>query len=179
MAAHGLSEYDADLLVRLLAGGADYFEAMIAAGAPAKAASNWLQGEVRRRLKDLGAEDVAQVPVPPAALAELVILADRGVVSSTVAKDVLDRMWISGRSAPAIIEAEGLGQIGDEAALADLVAGVIARHAGAVAQYRAGRTNTFGFLVGQAMKASEGKANPKVVSDLLRKLLASASEPPA
>jgi aspartyl-tRNA(Asn)/glutamyl-tRNA(Gln) amidotransferase subunit B len=170
MAAHGLSEYDADLLVRLLAGGADYFEAMIAAGAPAKAASNWLQGEVRRRLKDLGAEDVAQVPVPPAALAELVILADRGVVSSTVAKDVLDRMWISGRSAPAIIEAEGLGQIGDEAALADL---------GAVAQYRAGRTNTFGFLVGQAMKASEGKANPKVVSDLLRKLLASASEPPA
>jgi aspartyl-tRNA(Asn)/glutamyl-tRNA(Gln) amidotransferase subunit B len=179
MAAHGLSEYDADLLVRLLAGGADYFEAMIAAGAPAKAASNWLQGEVRRRLKDRGADDVAEVPIQPAALAELVIFADRGVVSSTVAKDVLDRMWTSGRSAQAIIEAEGLGQIGDEAALTNLVAGVIVRHADAVAQYRAGRTNTFGFLVGQVMKASEGKANPKVVGDLLRKLLAAGNEPSA
>jgi aspartyl-tRNA(Asn)/glutamyl-tRNA(Gln) amidotransferase subunit B len=177
MATHGLSDYDADLLVRLLTGGADYFEAMIAAGAPAKAASNWIQGEVRRRLKELGADDVAQVPVPPAALAQLVQLADRGVVSSTVAKEVLDRMWVSGRSAEAIIEAEGLGQIGDEGALADLVAGVIARHPDAVGQYRAGRTNTFGFLVGQAMKASEGKANPKVVGDLLRKLLAAGNDP--
>ena len=177
MTSYGLSDYDADLLVRLLAGGADYFEAMIAAGAPAKAASNWLQGEVRRRLKDLGADDIAQVPVRPEALAELVVLADRGVVSSTVAKEVLDKMWVSGRSAQAIIEAEGLSQIGDEAALTELVAGVIARHGDAVAQYRAGRANTFGFLVGQVMKASEGKANPKVVGDLLRKLLASSGEP--
>jgi aspartyl-tRNA(Asn)/glutamyl-tRNA(Gln) amidotransferase subunit B len=115
--------------------------------------------------------------VPPAALAELVVLADRGVVSSTVAKEILDKMWVSDRSAQAIIDAEGLGQIGDETALTDLVADVIARHADAVAQYRAGRTNTFGFLVGQVMKASEGKANPKVVGDLLRKLLASSSEP--
>jgi aspartyl-tRNA(Asn)/glutamyl-tRNA(Gln) amidotransferase subunit B len=177
VAAYGLSDYDADLLVRLLAGGADYFEAMLAAGAPAKAASNWLQGEIRRRLKELGVDDVAQVPVAPTALAELVVLADRGVVSSTVAKDVLDRMWVSGRSAASIIEAEGLGQIGDEAALTDLAAGVIAGHPDAVAQYRAGRTNTFGFLVGQVMKASEGKANPKVVSDLLRKLIAAGNEP--
>ncbi len=177
MAAYGLSDYDADLLVRLMTGGADYFEAMIAAGAPAKAASNWLQGEIRRRLKELGTDSLAEVPVPAPALAELVVLADRSVVSSTVAKDVLDRMWTSGRSAAAIIEAEGLGQIGDESALTDLVAAVIARNPDAVAQYRAGRTNTFGFLVGQAMKASEGKANPKVVGDVLRKLLASGSEP--
>jgi aspartyl-tRNA(Asn)/glutamyl-tRNA(Gln) amidotransferase subunit B len=178
MAAYGLTEYDADLLVRLLTGGADYFEAMVAAGAPAKAASNWLQGEVRRRLKDLGVDDVAQVPLSPAALAELVVLADRGVVSSTVAKDVLDKMWVTGRSAQTIIDAEGLGQIGDEAALADLVAEVIAAHPDAVAQYRAGRTNTFGFLVGQVMRASGGKADPKVASALLRKLVAESGEAP-
>jgi aspartyl-tRNA(Asn)/glutamyl-tRNA(Gln) amidotransferase subunit B len=172
MRDYGLPEYDADLLVRLLAGGADYFEGMVAAGAPAKAASNWLQGEVRRRLKDLGVDDVAHVPVAPPALAELVVLADRGIVSSTVAKDVLDKMWLTGRSAGAIIDAEGLGQIGDESALSALVADVLAQHADAVAQYRAGRTNTFGFLVGQVMRTSGGKANPKVVSDLLRKLLA-------
>jgi aspartyl-tRNA(Asn)/glutamyl-tRNA(Gln) amidotransferase subunit B len=172
MRDYGLPEYDADLLVRLLAGGADYFEGMVAAGAPAKAASNWLQGEVRRRLKDLGVDDVAQVPVAPPALAELVVLADRGIVSSTVAKDVLEKMWLTGHSAGAIIDAEGLGQIGDESALSALVADVLAQHADAVAQYRAGRTNTFGFLVGQVMRTSGGKANPKVVSDLLRKLLA-------
>jgi len=171
IAVHGLTDYDADLLVGLLSGGADYFEAMIAAGAPAKAASNWLQGEVRRRLKDLGVDDMARVPVPAEALAELAVLTDRGVVSSTVAKDVFDKMWTSGRRAAAIIEEEGLGQIGDEAALADLVATVIARHAEAVAQYRAGRTNTFGFLVGQAMKASQGKANPQVVGEMLKKAL--------
>jgi aspartyl-tRNA(Asn)/glutamyl-tRNA(Gln) amidotransferase subunit B len=176
IAAYGLTEYDADLLVRLLTGGADYFEAMVAAGAPAKAASNWLQGEIRRRLKDLGVDDVRQVPLPPAALAELVVLADRGVVSSTVAKDVLDKMWVTGRSAQTIIDAEGLAQIGDEAALADLVAGVIAAHPDAVAQYRAGRTNTFGFLVGQVMRASGGKADPKVASALLRKLVAESGE---
>ncbi|MNC98096.1 Aspartyl/glutamyl-tRNA(Asn/Gln) amidotransferase subunit B [compost metagenome] len=69
-----------------------------------------------------------------------------------------------------------MGQIGDEAALTDLAAAVLARHPDAVAQYRAGRTNTFGFLVGQVMKASEGKANPKVVGDLLRGLLASSDD---
>jgi aspartyl-tRNA(Asn)/glutamyl-tRNA(Gln) amidotransferase subunit B len=171
MSSYGLSEYDADLLVRLITGGADYFEATVAAGAPAKAAGNWMQGEVRRRLKDLGGDDMARVPVPPAALAELVLLADRGVISSTVAKEVFDRMWATGRSAADIVEAEGLGQIGDERALAAVVAGVLRDQADAVAQYRAGRTNTFGFLVGQVMKASGGKANPKVVSGLLKRAL--------
>jgi aspartyl-tRNA(Asn)/glutamyl-tRNA(Gln) amidotransferase subunit B len=168
MSAYGLGEYDADLLVRLLAGGADYFEAMVAAGAPAKAAGNWMQGEVRRRLKDLGADDMAQVPVPATALAELVVLAEKGVISSTVAKEVFEKMWTTGRSAQAIVDAEGLGQIGDESALASLISEVLAENPDAVAQYRAGRTNTFGFLVGQVMKRSGGKANPKVVSGLLK-----------
>jgi aspartyl-tRNA(Asn)/glutamyl-tRNA(Gln) amidotransferase subunit B len=171
MAAHGLSSYDANLLVRLISGGADYFEAAVAAGAPAKAVSNWLQGEVRRRLKELGSEEMAAVPVAPAALAELIALVEANTISSTVAKDVFDKMWTTGRLATAIVEAEGLAQIGDESALKALIAEVVTAHPDAVAQYHAGRTNTFGFLVGQVMKQTGGKANPKVVGQLLKAAL--------
>jgi aspartyl-tRNA(Asn)/glutamyl-tRNA(Gln) amidotransferase subunit B len=171
MAAHGLGEYDADLLVRLIKGGADYFESLVAAGASAKAASNWIQGEIRRRLKDLGAEDMAVVEVSPEALAELIVLGERGVVSSTVAKDIFEKMWGTGRSAQSIVDADGLAQIGDTSALEALVRQVLEQNADAVAQYRAGRTNTLGFMVGQVMKASQGKANPKVVSDLFKAAL--------
>jgi aspartyl-tRNA(Asn)/glutamyl-tRNA(Gln) amidotransferase subunit B len=169
--SHGLSDYDANLLVHLIAGGADYFEAAVAAGASAKAVSNWIQGEIRRRLKDLGADDMAQVSVRPAALAELVGLTESNVISSTVAKDVFDKMWTTGTGAKAIVDAEGLAQIGDEAALAAMVAAVVAENPDAIAQIRAGRNNPFGFLVGQVMKATGGKANPKVVSQLLKQAI--------
>jgi aspartyl-tRNA(Asn)/glutamyl-tRNA(Gln) amidotransferase subunit B len=171
VATHGLSEYDADVLVRTVAGAADYFEAMVGAGAPAKAAGNWIQGDVRRRLKEAGSDSMSDVPVDAGRLAELVALTDRGVVSSTVAKGVLDKMWTSGRRAADIISSEGLDQIGDESQLAALIAAVIEQHPDPVAQYRGGRTHTFGFLVGQVMKASQGKANPKVVSEMLKKVL--------
>jgi aspartyl-tRNA(Asn)/glutamyl-tRNA(Gln) amidotransferase subunit B len=167
----GLSEYDADVIVRGVAGGADYFEAVVAAGAPPKAAANWMQGEIRRRLKDLDAADMSVVPVTAGQLAELLSLTERGTVSSTVAKDVFDRMWSSGGRASDIIERERLAQVGDESHLAALVAQVLAAQAEAVAQYRSGRTNILGFLVGQVMKASSGKANPKVVNDLVKKAL--------
>ncbi len=174
VSAYGLSEYDADVIVRL-EGAADYFERMVAAGATPKAAGNWVQGEVRRKLKEIGKEDVRDVPVAPDALAGLLSLLDRGVVSSTVAKDVFEKMWATGRSAQAIVDAEGLGQIGDESAMQALVAQVLAQHADAAAQFHAGKTTILGFLVGQVMKASDGKANPKVVSELIRRALA----PPA
>ena len=173
MDVYGLGDYDADLLVRLIVGGADYFEAMVAAGAPAKLASNWMQGEVRRRLKDAGADDMVHVPVPAARLAELIVLGDKGTVSSTVAKEVFDRMWNTGRGAGEIIDADGLAQSDDTTAMAAIVAEVLAANPEAVAQFRAGRAATFGFLVGQAMKASQGKGNPKVLNDLLKKALAS------
>ncbi|MCC7044284.1 MAG: Asp-tRNA(Asn)/Glu-tRNA(Gln) amidotransferase subunit GatB [Acidobacteria bacterium] len=172
MAAHGLTDYDADLLVRLIIGGADYFEQTVAAGAPAKAASNWMQGEIRRRLKDLGEDNMASVPVRPAALAELIGLTERNVLSSTVAKEVFDKMWATGRGAQAIVDEEGLAQTGDESAIVALVTAVIEENPDAVAQFRKGRTNIVGFLVGQVIKKSQGKANPKVVSDLMRRQLA-------
>ena len=171
IATHRLSDYDADLLVRLIQGGADYFEALVDAGAPAKAASNWIQGELRRRLKDLGSDSMASIVVPAAALAELIGLTERNVISSTVAKDVFEKMWTTGARATEIVEREGLAQTGDTDAIAALVAAVISENPDPVAQYQSGRTNILGFLVGQVIKRSQGKANPKVVNELMRAAL--------
>ena len=171
MSAYGLSPYDADVIVRF-PGAAEYFEAMVRAGAAAKAAGNWIQGEVRRKLKEAGAETMSAVAVAAEALAELVGLTERGAISSSVAKEVFEKMWATGRRAQEIVDAEGLGQIGDEAALSAIVTDVLGRHPDPVAQFRAGRTAALGFLVGQVMKASGGKANPKLVNELLKKALA-------
>jgi aspartyl-tRNA(Asn)/glutamyl-tRNA(Gln) amidotransferase subunit B len=168
--AYGLTPYDADVIVRLSKAPA-YFEAMVKAGASAKAASNWIQGEVRRKLKEAGADDLGGVPFEPAALAELVVLAERGVISSSAAKGVFEKMWTTGARAQAIVDAEGLAQIGDEAALTAAVVDVLAKNPDAVAQIRAGRNNALGFLVGQVMKATGGNANPKLVNELIRKNL--------
>ncbi len=168
MQTYGLSAYDADVLGRLIPGAATYFEASVRAGAVAKTASNWIQGEVRRLLKDAGRESVADAPVSPDALAELTTLVDTQVISTSVAKEVFEEMWTTGASARAIVDARGLAQIGDASALLALVDGVIAAHPGPVEQYRSGKKQTFGFLVGAVMKASGGKANPASVSDILR-----------
>ena len=159
VAAYGLSDYDADVLVRLMPARADYFEAMVAAGAPAKAASNWIQGEVRRKLKDLGARrhgaraDLGRTRSPSSSRSP-----SAASISSTVAKDVFETMWTTGRRAQAIVDAEGLAQIGDESALAALVADVARRQPGRRSRSSApARRTTFGFLVGQVMKASGGQ----------------------
>jgi aspartyl-tRNA(Asn)/glutamyl-tRNA(Gln) amidotransferase subunit B len=168
VAQYGLSVYDADVLARLIPGAAEYFEATVAAGASAKTAGNWIQGEIRRKLKEVNEDSVTAVPFAPAALAELVALVDAQVISSSGAKEVFEEMWASGASARAIVDARGLAQTSDVDALTAIVDDVIAANPGPVAEYRAGRTKTFGFLVGSVMKASKGKANPAVVSDILR-----------
>ncbi len=171
VAAFGLSEYDAKQLVYVIPGGADYLELAVNAGGSAKANTNWILGEVRRKLKDAGREDMSACAVTPGALAELTHLTERDVISSTVAKDVFEKMWATGRGAKAIVEAEGLAQVGDTDALGAAVAEVLAANPDAVTQYRAGKTNAFGFLVGQAMKSMKGKANPKVINELLKAAL--------
>jgi aspartyl-tRNA(Asn)/glutamyl-tRNA(Gln) amidotransferase subunit B len=167
--AYGLSAYDAEVLVRLIPGGADYFEESVRAGAAPKSASNWIQGELRRQLKADGLDHASASRIPPAALAELAAITDRGDVSSSAAKEVFGKMWSSGRSAADIVRADGLAQIGDEAALAAVVKQVLAANPEAIAQARGGKTNVVGFLVGQVMKASEGRANPKVAGELIRR----------
>jgi aspartyl-tRNA(Asn)/glutamyl-tRNA(Gln) amidotransferase subunit B len=166
---YALPEYDAAQLTETRAT-ADFFEAAVAAGAPPKQTSNWMMGELARALKESGAA-LAASPVSPARLAGLLLLVERGVVSGSAAKTVFDRMAATGRDAGDIIATDGLAQIDDADAIAKLIDTVIAANPGPVAQYRAGKEATFGFLVGQVMRAAKGKANPAQVNALLKKAL--------
>jgi aspartyl-tRNA(Asn)/glutamyl-tRNA(Gln) amidotransferase subunit B len=172
VAAYGLPEYDAGVLTQSPAL-ADYFEQVAAASKSPKAASNWVMGELLRTLKDR-TMTIAEVPLTPAALAGLIALVEKGAISSSIAKDVFTKMFETGRGAEEIVASEGLAQIGDESALLGIVRDVISQHADAVAQFRAGKQQTFGFLVGQVMKGSRGKANPKLANELLRRELDNA-----
>ena len=169
VAAYGLPDYDAGVLTSS-AGLADYFEKAASGSGNPKAASNWVMGELLRTMKDRGV-DIAQVPLAPAALAGLIALVDKGTISSSIAKDVFAKMYDSGRSADDIVAAEGLAQNSDEGALLAIVRDVIEKNADAAAQFRAGQQKTFGFLVGQVMKGSGGKANPKLANELLKREL--------
>jgi aspartyl-tRNA(Asn)/glutamyl-tRNA(Gln) amidotransferase subunit B len=169
VADYGIPEYDAGVLTQSAAL-ADYFEHTVAATPNAKAASNWIMGELSRVMKERGL-DVAHAPVAPRGLAALIGLIDKGTISSAMAKDVFARMIESGRSPEEIVQSEGLAQIGDESAIVEAIRDVLTRNADAAAQYRAGKQQTFGFLVGQVMKATKGKANPKLANELLRREL--------
>jgi len=166
---YGIPTYDADLLTETR-GLADYFEQVARQSGNAKAASNWIMGELLRTMKER-AIAIEQVPLTPAALSGLVQAVDRGAISNSVAKDVFAKMFDSGRTADDVIAADGLAQIGDTDALIGIVRDAIAANPDAVAQIRKGRNNAFGFLVGHVMKASAGKANPKIVTELLKKEL--------
>ena len=166
---YALPEYDAHQLTQSRAL-SDYFESAVAAGAPAKPASNWIMGELARTLKAHGA-DIARSPLGADRLAGLIALVEKGTISGSMAKDIFEKMYATGRTAIAIVEAEGLAQIDDESQIAALIGEVVAANADAVAQYRGGKASTFGFLVGQVMKAARGKANPKRVNELLKQTL--------
>ena len=168
---YAIPDYDAGVLTQSAAL-ADYFEAVASTAGNPKAASNWVMGELLRTLKERDV-DVAQVPVSPGALAGLIALVDKGTISSSVAKDVFAKMYDSGRSADEIVAAEGLAQTSDQDALLRIVRDVLAKNGDAVAQVRAGKNNAFGFLVGQAMKASKGTGNPRIINDLLKRELES------
>jgi len=172
-AMHGLAESDAVTLT--LQGLDGYFEAAVGAGADAKAARNWLLGAVRAAMNDLGIDGVPalEARLPPERLAGLLALVETGSISGTIAKDVFAKMIASGRPAGEIVAAEGLAQIDDEGAIDARIAEVLAANADAVAQIALGKTGAFGFLVGQVMKATGGKANPKRVNERLRKALES------
>ena len=166
---YALTAYDAAQLTESSAV-ADYFETMVRAGANPKLAGNWIMGELARVLNERGAS-IDEAPISAERLANLVVLVEKGAISGATAKGVFEKMLATGQSADEIVAAEGLTQISDEAELLRLIEDVLSRHADAVAQYRAGKTATFGFLVGQVMKAAGGKANPKRVNELLRKAL--------
>ena len=171
VADYGLPEYDATTLTQSKAM-AGYFEAVAKACGQAKLASNWIMGEVSRRL-NTGEIGIEKAPVTAAQLAALIGRIADGTISNNAARQVFDVLW-AGESADvdAIIESKGLKQMNDTGALEKIVDEVIAANADNVAQFRAGKDKAFNALVGQIMKASKGKANPQQVNDLLRARLA-------
>ena len=169
VSAFGVTPYDAEVLTNTQAL-ADYFEAMVKAGAPGKAAANWMQTELLRWLNDSNKEIEAS-PVSAAALAELVILVDTAKITGTVGKKVFAAMFESGHSASEIIAAEGLGAQVSDAAIEQAAREVIAKNADNVAKFKAGNEGVFNFFKGQVMKATRGQANPQAVNDILRRLL--------
>jgi aspartyl-tRNA(Asn)/glutamyl-tRNA(Gln) amidotransferase subunit B len=169
IAQYALSEYDAALLTQSAAT-ATYFEATAAASGNAKAASNWIMGELTRKMNELGA-GIEAVPLSPGSLADLIRLVDSGTISGPTAKDVFEKMYDSGRGAADIVAAEGLGRIDDEGAVLAAVQKVLKGNIDAVTQYRAGKRQTFGFLVGQVIKSMGGKANPALVNTIVRREL--------
>ncbi len=169
IADYRLPAYDAGVLTdsRPLA---DYFEAVAKACGNAKAASNWVRGEVLRTLKARGTT-IDAVGVTAPALAGLIGLVEAGTISNTVAKAVFEQMDGTGRAAADIVAEQGLAQVSDEGVLSGVVDAVLAAHGDAVQQYRNGKKAAFGFLVGEAMKASGGNADPRRLSQLLRATL--------
>ncbi len=167
---YGLPEYDATTLTQNKAM-AEYFLEAVEAGGPPKPVSNWIMGELSRRLN---AEDktAADSHVAAATLAKLVKRITDGTISNNAGKQVFDALWtLEGHDVDALIESKGLRQMNDAGALEQIIEAVIAANPDNVAQFRAGKDKAFNALVGQAMKASKGKANPQQVNDLLRKKL--------
>jgi aspartyl-tRNA(Asn)/glutamyl-tRNA(Gln) amidotransferase subunit B len=175
METFGLSLQDAETLVsaRQLA---DYFE-RTAAAAPPKLAANWVSGEVLRWMKErkISNEDALSFPVSPERLAGLIRLAEAGDVSTASAKEVLAAMLDSEAEAAAIVAEKGLGSIRDTGALEAAVAEVIAGNPSQVELYRSGKTQTFGWLVGQVMKKTGGRADPASVREALTRALGASA----
>jgi aspartyl-tRNA(Asn)/glutamyl-tRNA(Gln) amidotransferase subunit B len=172
MAAYALSSADVVSLTQVAPGLDAYFEETIRSGADAKAVKNWLLGVVRAKMNEERC-DVARLRdrLAPERLAGLIALVEDGAIGRSIAKDVFEKMFASGQTADEIVRAEGLTQIDDDSHLAALIADVLAKNTDAVAMYQGGKATTFGFLVGQVMKAAGGQANPKRVNELLRKAL--------
>ena len=167
---YGLNDYDAEVLTatRELA---TYFEAVVkAAGCDAKLCANWVMGDLAAALNKAGLE-IEQSPVQPDRLAGLVQRIADDTISGKIAKQVFEALWESGDTADAIIEQQGLKQITDTGAIEAIIDEIIAANPDQVAGYKSGKDKLFGFFVGQAMKATGGKANPAQLNELLKKKL--------
>ena len=146
---------------------ASFFDAAVAASENPKQATNFVLGDLSRLANETGIP-VFESPVTPANLAELIALVETKTINSKIAKDLVARMWNGEGSPKAIVEREGLAQTSDPAAVEGFIDQVLAANEKSVSDYRAGKTNVMGFLVGQVMKASAGKADPQLVNSLMK-----------
>ena len=163
---YGLPAYDAELLTQSRAL-ADYYEAAVREYPKPKIVSNWVLSELLRELPGDDEAAIARCPIPPKNLARLLALIDDGTISGKIAKDVFEKMYRSGEDAETIVRREGLVQVADAGALAAVVEQVLAANAPAVEDWKKGKKQSLGFLVGQVMKTTQGKANPAMVNQLL------------
>ncbi len=150
---------------------ADYFEAAAAAAEDAKLAANWVMGDLSAALnrEEIG---IARSPISPSQLGDLIRRIRDETISSKIAKTVFEALWAGEGEVDEIIAARGLEQVSDAGEIEDIIAGIVAENPDQVEQFRAGKEKVLGFFVGQVMKATQGKANPKQVNELLRKALA-------
>ncbi len=159
-----LPEYDASVLTASKEI-ADYFEECLGHYNNPKAVSNWIMTEVMREMKD---DDVSgAMPVSPAQLSELLMLIDDGTISGKIAKDIFQEMVSSGKSAKEIVGEKGIKQISDRGELETIIADILKNHPGEISRYKGGDEKLIGFFVGKVMKATQGKANPKLVNEIL------------
>jgi aspartyl-tRNA(Asn)/glutamyl-tRNA(Gln) amidotransferase subunit B len=161
----GLSEYDAEVL-SASRDIADYFDACVTLYPQAKPVSNWVMGELLRALKEDN-RDIADCPVTPRLLTEMLKLVESGTISGKIAKTVFDEMYKTGKEPAKIVEEKGLVQVSDSGAIEKIIDEVLASDPDKVEDYRGGKEKLFGFFVGQVMKASKGKANPALVNEIL------------
>ncbi|MBN2469034.1 MAG: Asp-tRNA(Asn)/Glu-tRNA(Gln) amidotransferase subunit GatB [Deltaproteobacteria bacterium] len=168
---YSIPRYDSDVLTSSKAL-ADYFEACVGEFPQPKIVSNWIMGEVLRMLKrDSG--EIEECPITPHQLAELFQLLEKGTISGKIAKQVFEEMYTTGSSAGEIVRSQGLEQVSDETELEKVIARIVAENPETVAKYRSGKTKVLGFLVGQVMKETKGKANPEIVNRILQGKLTS------
>ena len=166
---YGLREYDADVLTASRAM-SEYFEKVAASSGDARAAANWVMGDLSALLKHEGKE-IEDSPVSAERLGQLIALIAQGKINGKLAKDIFPKMAASNESAEAIMQREGLESISDEGALGKIIDEVIAANPKQVEQYKGGKQQVIGFLVGQAMKATRGQADPAVVNRIFKEKL--------
>lgn len=165
----GLSEYDASVIVEQMES-ALFFDKTLELGADAKLAVNFMMGPIAAHLKEEHI-NITDTKLTPENLAELLTMIEKGTISNNIGKQIIIDMMNDGTQASKIVEAKGLSQITDVDAIRKMVEEVVNNNPNQVEQYKSGKTNLFGFFVGQVMKATKGKANPKTVNDILKELL--------
>ncbi len=166
---YGLPEYDADLLTSEKPV-AEWFEEAVKSGGKPKAVSNWMMGDLMRLLNEEN-RPIEDCRLKPEQLAGMLTMIESGTISGKIAKTVFEEMYTTGKDAESIVREKGLVQISDASAIEKLVDEVIAKHPDEAGRFRGGEEKLLGFLVGQVMKASKGKANPKLLNELLKKKL--------
>jgi len=149
---------------------ADYYEETVRKCGKPKSASNWVMGDILGHMKE-DKKEIPESPVSPESLASMINLIEDGTISGKIAKEVFEEMWNTGKEPKVIVEEKGLIQITDTGAIEEAIEGVLASNPSQLEEYRQGKEKLFGFFVGQVMKITKGKANPKLVNECLKKKL--------